>query len=194
MSLEWGVTKKISLWAEQEFRFEENASRMGSYNSVVGVQYKIHSLIRVSGAYRYTFKHDNKEINEQDHRLYADLLIRYKLNRVTLGYRPRYQMVFQQPTDEAFSHYNPQHLRHKLSVKYNIPKSPVTPFADCEMYESLNNPVKNSVEKIRYTAGVDYAINKIVTLELYYRYEQRSDYIHKNQVSNILGFSCNLEF
>ncbi|MCK9206276.1 MAG: DUF2490 domain-containing protein [Salinivirgaceae bacterium] len=194
LSVEWGLTKKVSLWAEQEFRFEENASMLGSFNTVCGVQYKINSLIRVSGAYRYSYNHDNKDIIEQDHRFYADIMIRYKLDRFTASYRPRYQMVFQQPTKDPFSHYNPQHIRHKLAVKYNIPNTPLTPFVDCELYESLNNPVKNTIEKTRYTAGVGYPINKIVTLEVYYRLEHRSDYIHKDRVSNILGFSCNLEF
>lgn len=194
LSAEWGITPEITLAGEQEFRFEENATRLGSFNTEGSFQYKISSHIRMGAGYRYTQGFDNKDIVESNHRVFADLILRYKWNRFTFLYRPRYQFIIQKTTDNDFSNYYPQHFRHKIGIKYNLPKIPVNPFIEGEFFQSLSNPVNNTIEKKRFSIGLDYSVTKLLKFELYYRFENRADYIHKNKNTNIIGLTCGFEF
>ncbi|MFA6401319.1 MAG: DUF2490 domain-containing protein [Salinivirgaceae bacterium] len=106
----------------------------------------------------------------------------------------RYQIVFQPPSQDKFSTFYPQHLRHKFSVKYNIAKTPLYPFAEIELYESLNNPVENSIQKVRYTAGLGYPITKYCTVETYYRLNEKSYSLIKPKKEYIFGLNLNFSF
>lgn len=81
-------------------------------------------------------------------------------------------------------------LRSRLSVSYDIKKCPFEPFAEVELYNELDNAF--AFNKIRYTVGTEYKINKEHKLTLYYRYQ---DYTDIDEVSaHILGISYAFEF
>lgn len=81
-------------------------------------------------------------------------------------------------------------LRTRLAVSYDIKKSPFEPFAELEVYNELDNSF--AYNKVRYTVGTDYKINKEHKLTVYYRYQ---DYADVDGVSgHILGIGYSLEF
>jgi len=191
VSLDWKLNKDITASAEQEIRFVNNSSRLGTYISVVGVQYKITSWFRIGAAYRLTLNYDLEDQSYPDHRIFTDLNFRFKPGRFTLGYRARHQIVFQQYLSDAITNYYPQDLRHRFSAKYNINKTPLYPFAEIELYQSLNHPVQNAVRRIKYTGGFGYPITDYANLELFYRLYDKSDLLRIPRKDYILGFSLN---
>ena len=81
-------------------------------------------------------------------------------------------------------------LRSRLAVSYDIKKCPFEPFAEVEVYNELDNAF--AYDKIRYTVGADYKINKEHKLTLYYRYQ---DYADGDEVSgHVLGLGYAFEF
>lgn len=81
-------------------------------------------------------------------------------------------------------------LRTRLAVSYDVKKSPFEPFAELEVYNELDNSF--AYNKVRYTVGTDYKINKEHKLTVYYRYQ---DYADVDEVSgHILGIGYSLEF
>ena len=81
-------------------------------------------------------------------------------------------------------------LRSRLAVSYDIKKCPFEPFAEVEAYNELDNAF--AFNKIRYTVGTEYKINKEHKLTLYYRYQ---DYADIDEVSgHILGIGYAFEF
>ncbi|MCF0175495.1 MAG: DUF2490 domain-containing protein [Bacteroidales bacterium] len=62
----------------------------------------------------------------------------------------------------------------RLQVSYDIRKCPLEPYASCEVYLGLwgGDP---GIQKHRYTAGMDWNINKINSLKLFYRYQDKAD-------------------
>ena len=81
-------------------------------------------------------------------------------------------------------------LRSRLAVSYDIKKCPFEPFAEVEVYNELDNAF--AYDKIRYTVGTDYKINKEHKLTLYYRYQ---DYADIDEVSgHVLGVGYAFEF
>ncbi|MDY6249251.1 MAG: DUF2490 domain-containing protein [Prevotella sp.] len=63
------------------------------------------------------------------------------------------------------------HLRSRLQVEYDKKGLKWKPFASVEMYNGGDN---FGIDKMRYTAGVEYKINKKHSVEVYYRYQHKS--------------------
>ena len=81
-------------------------------------------------------------------------------------------------------------LRSRLSVSYDIKQCPFEPFAEVEVYNELDKAF--AYDKIRYTVGADYKINKEHKLTFYYRYQ---DYADIDEVSgHVLGIGYAFEF
>lgn len=81
-------------------------------------------------------------------------------------------------------------LRSRLAVSYDIKQCPFEPFAEVEVYNELDNAF--AYDKIRYTVGADYKINKEHKLTFYYRYQ---DYADIDEVSgHVLGIGYAFEF
>lgn len=81
-------------------------------------------------------------------------------------------------------------LRSRLAVSYDIKKCPFEPFAEVEVYNELDNAF--AYDKVRYTVGTEYKINKDHKLKLYYRYQ---DYADVDEVSgHVLGVGYAFEF
>ncbi len=99
---------------------------------------------------------------------------------------------FEQPeklTDEKKSK-SDHKLRSRLAVSYDIKKCPFEPFAEVEVYNELDNAF--AYDKVRYTVGTEYKINKDHKLKLYYRYQ---DYADVDEVSgHVLGVGYAFEF
>ena len=60
-----------------------------------------------------------------------------------------------------------------MEIEYNIKNCPFTPFASCELFNSLDDGLSN--QKIRWTIGTNFALNKKNSIEVYYRYQKKSD-------------------
>ena len=81
-------------------------------------------------------------------------------------------------------------LRSRLQVSYDIKGCPFEPFAEVEVYNELDNAF--AYDKIRYTVGTEYKINKKNKLKAYYRYQ---DYADVDEVSgHVLGLGYSFEF
>ena len=81
-------------------------------------------------------------------------------------------------------------LRSRLSVSYDIKKCPWEPFAEVEVYNELDNAF--AFDKVRYTIGTEYKINKEHKVKVYYRYQ---DYAAFDDVDDhVLGVGYAFEF
>lgn len=81
-------------------------------------------------------------------------------------------------------------LRSRLSVSYNIRRCPLEPYVEVELYNQLDNAL--AIDKVRYTIGTEYKINKDHKVKLYYRYQ---DYGDIDEVSgHVLGLGYAFDF
>ena len=81
-------------------------------------------------------------------------------------------------------------LRTRLSVDYDIKKCPFAPFAEIEIYNELDKAF--AFDKIRYTVGTEYKIDKKNKLKVFYRYQ---DYADIDEVSgHVVGLGYAFEF
>ena len=147
------------------------------------------------------------------HRATASLTGSFKWNRLKFSLRERYQFTYRMPSqcDRERYDYHPDFgvwddmpqqaindkkaksdhkLRSRLQISYDIKKCPFEPYVEVELYNQLDNAF--AYDKIRYTVGTEYKINKENKLKLYYRYQ---DYADLDEVSgHVLGVGYAFEF
>lgn len=182
------IVNDLTASFEQELRLNNNASDIKDYITVLGAEYKINKYVKARGLYRLTVSNDIEKGSSMEHRWYGDAMLRYKLDRINFGYRCRYQLSY-----EDFDVNRWHHLRNRFSVKYDIPKSKILPYAQYEFYYSLNDPIQNNIEKTRYTFGVEYGLTDYLNLSTYYRIQKRRAYGSKPYDRYIVGISVSVE-
>ena len=149
------------------------------------------------------------------HRATASLTGSFKLGRFKFSLRERYQYTYRMAAEcdrERYYYYgypfnewdmetpeflvdekeakSDHKLRTRLQVSYNIKGCPLEPFAEVEIYNELDNAM--ALDKVRYTVGTDYKINKKNKLKVYYRFQ---DYAGIDEVSgHVLGLGYAFEF
>ena len=79
-------------------------------------------------------------------------------------------------------------LRSRFMAEYKISAIPLTPFASVETFNAWN------LEKIRYTVGGDWRINKKNTVTLFYRYQNVNDDSDMEPNRHSIGLSYKVKF
>ena len=80
-------------------------------------------------------------------------------------------------------------LRSRIQAEYDIPLCTWTPYASVELYNAW------SVEKVRYTLGADWKINKKNSFSIYYRFQDnRGSSDDGDSDMHIIGLGYNFKF
>ena len=174
-SLSVDITKKIiprlNLSLEEDFRLRDNLSETDRFSTTLDLSYKPWKFLKLGGAYNLiNYNHETKGW-EVRHRYYFYATGSYRFNRFTVSLRERFQSTYRVGIKETSKRANPKlYLRSRLEVEYDIRSCKFEPYASVELYNTLNDPQGNKMNKLRYTAGSKYKLNKRNSLQLYYRY------------------------
>lgn len=191
------LAKSLNAYAEAEYRTHNKLQSTERWAGTLGLDYKICNYLKATAGYTYIHQQTLDEITRKGniipaywqpkHRASLAMTGSIDLGRFSLSLRERYQYTYRTeqwvpkfdsdgitPKDDEYINAKSKHvLRSRLEVEYNITKCKFTPYASCEMYNSFNDNF--AVEKIRYTIGTSYKINKKHSLNLYYRYIANGD-------------------
>lgn len=183
----WGAA------AEVEYRTHNGLNSSERVTFGASGEYK-HQYFKIDAGYKYLHSQTLEETTRKGniippywigrHRAYASLTGKLKLGRFELSLRERYQFTHRlgkwvpkfasngivQKDDEWVAPKDRHMLRSRLAGEYNIRKSRFTPFASVEVYDNLCAGFE--IDKIRYTAGSEYKINRHNRVELFYRFVQ----------------------
>ncbi len=171
---------------------------MDSYIFEGGLSYKIHKYLSVGGYYRYEneykYKNSTGEYKGQEasNRLAFDAKSGFELDRFNLSFRIRYTNGgdYDQTTDDKVSYF-----RYRVKVDYDIKGSKFVPFASVELLHDL---IYKEIDRTRYTAGLNYPINKHHEVGLFYRlqdyYETKDKPGEQKKSMNIIGIGYSLSF
>ncbi|MCS2892630.1 DUF2490 domain-containing protein [Parabacteroides faecis] len=179
-SLSAEITKRIipglNLSLEEDFRLRDNLSEVDRFSTTLELSYKPWKFLKLGGAYNLiNYNHETKGW-EVRHRYYFFATGSYRINRFTVSLRERFQSTYRVGVKETSKRANPKlYLRSRLEVEYDIRNCKFEPFASVELYNTLNDPQGNKMNKLKYTAGSKYKLNKRNSLQLYYRYVNFKD-------------------
>ena len=138
------------------------------------------------------------------HRFHVSLTGSQKFGNLELSLRERWQYTYrpEQTVSERYSYYDEdwdgdEHvyrgkgknlLRSRLMAEYKIKYIPTTPFVSVETFNAWN------LEKIRFTVGSDWRINKKNVVSLYYRYQHVHNSSDNEPNRHSIGLSYKVKF
>lgn len=179
--------------AEVEYRTSDNLKSSDRVTAGIRLDYK-HTYFKIDAGYKFMRTHTDLSTTNKGniipafwlsrHRAYASVTGKINIGRFELSLRERYQFTHRvgkfvpkfdsngvKPKDDEWIDSRDRHiLRSRIECDYKIRKSRFTPFCSVEIYDNLSEQF--DVEKVRYTLGSEYSINKHNTVELFYRFNQ----------------------
>jgi hypothetical protein len=182
--LKYNFSKKFRAEFEQQFRFNDNASKYDYTFSELGLRYKVFKYLELKAVFRQSFlppAESGSGISDSDKsRLCFAAGTGTELfnTGVNLGYRLMYQDSW-----ENSSLKTSQYIRNRINVDYNLSKL-VDPYIDWESYFRLDG--KNEFRQNRYTVGLNWRILKQLNLDTYYRYQKEIN-VKNPEADFILG-------
>jgi len=185
------VTQKLKIEFNPELRLLGDF-KMDTYILEGGLSYKLHKYLTVAGYYRYENQWDYKNSTGaykgqvSSNRIAFDAKSQLNLSRFDFQFRLRYTngVDFDQATNDKASYF-----RYRAKIEYDIKGSKLSPYVSVEAFHDL---VLNDIDKVRYTGGGSYPINKSNELSLFYRLQ---DYSETNKESmGIIGIGYSLKF
>lgn len=225
IGVEKKLTKKLSASLEGELRTRDDFNSLGRISLSPSIEYKLvkHLKLTVGGAYAYvnnetkekyrddgTLKWQRRSCWSSRFRGYAALTGSTSIGRFNIALRERYQYTYRTGYTARRDYYSRdgeykytmkdirdgkshQVLRSRLMVDYNIRHSAFTPFASVEMTNDLNDGFY--VDKLRYSIGVDWKLNKHNVLEFGYMYQDvRADDGEDERNSHIISIGYRFKF
>lgn len=150
------INKALKVTIDQGYRLRENAALSDVLFSNVSIRYKFNKSWSTASGYRLINDFDFDMQTETKHRLYVDVNYRTKFKRWEFKNRLRNQIQ-----SGTFT------LRDKISLSYNIRKTPLEPYSSFEVFHR-----NEELNKWRYTFGISYPVSKDIDFSMYYRLQQ----------------------
>lgn len=213
IDIEKKINKKASAFAELEYRTHQHTLMSERASSSLGVEYEFNKYLKAQASYAFIYRQSKDEITKKNnlvpaywsprHRGNLSLTASYKWKkRIEISLRENYQYTYRyqmfvpkynelgfripyEEVDEKHKHV----AKTRLEIKYDIKKSPFEPYVSCEAYHDISTWY---LDKIRYTVGSTYKINKQHRLEMYYRYINHSD--EDEDAGSVLGIGYKFKF
>ena len=208
------IDKKLSVGIEAEFRTRNSSKTADRWTGSISASYKLLDWLKLGAGYKFIYNNFSEKITYHNdgtynnwrpsywgtrHRFFVDVTGTLKLDRFDIWLRERWQYTYrpEQTTtrydfdnswweDTDVSSKSIHVLRSRLQVKYDIPKSKITPFANVEFYNNW------SLQKVRYTIGADWKIAKQHEISAFYRYVNDKDEDESNR--HVIGLGYTFKF
>lgn len=165
-------SQKLSATVEEQFRFNQNGGVLAQYFTDAGLEYSISKKFKVALSYRFINSNQYTYYSKR-HRLYADLSYRTKFSRIQILLRTRLQEQQQDIHSSEHGRIPAWYSRNKITAKIDLNKK-YAPYLSAELFYMLSSPNDDGhiVDKMRYTAGVEYEFNRVHAIDLYYLIQQ----------------------
>lgn len=184
------IDKKAEFTLSQGLRFDNNLSNTSNLFTQFKGTYEILKPLTFSIAYRWAKKNDwNKDFSFEN-RYQFDLRYKFKKKKFSAKNRLRFQSKYADYRTTEYGFLPENYLRNAVEFNYKVVKK-ITPFASFEIFYPLNAYDKN-IDKLRYQLGSNFEINKRLSAELFFIYENE---IYKSDPisSYILGTGFSYE-
>jgi hypothetical protein len=172
------VEKKIDKWlfgTEAEFRTKGHSGQTDRWSMLLETNYNIHKLLRAGLAYKFIYFHDTDYADYQPrHRFCFYIQGKQNLGNFKFSLRERLQLTLKDESDRKKNgrldtyRIDPDVTwRNRIKISYNVSGFPVDPAFSFESRYQLNDPDKNSFEKLRYVLSLNYKPDNHHEFEIY---------------------------
>ncbi len=213
-----------SVGVEGEFRMDDNISKVDRFSIGADVTYKFNRYLKMSAGYDFLDSYRSEYTSTSGrylydsywytrHRFHVDATASVRTGNLKISLRERWQYTYRPEKDltrtnidetdtsganqygvestKAKSSKAENMLRSRLQLEYAIPRSAFTPYCSAEAYTA------KGLQKVKYSLGTEYAINRNSELKVYYMFvdkTHRSTNDDYYQDQHVIGVSYAYEF
>jgi len=192
ISAEHKLTKKIEINLSTNVRTINNASKVEEAFLEGGLAYSLNSHLALAGAYRVTDKVEDNNKYYFQHKFLFDFKAGDQVKNINLSLRLRFQArtktYIQDENDDKPDYTG----RIKLKAVYKTPAFPLNPYIYVESFCPVFSDKSKTIEKNRFSAGVEFSIAKRHSAELEYIFQR--DYLPHLSDMNIISINYNIKF
>jgi len=192
VSADTKLTGKIKIELSTSVRTFEDASKIEEAFLQGGLKYKFNKYFSMAGSYRITENIEDDNSYYFRHKLFLDMNGSYSVGNFSFSGRVRLQELFKTYIEDENDKKPDSHGRVKLKTLYNIPSFPVNPYISAEIFCPVFNNPERTVDKERFTGGIEYKISKIHSFTLEYVFQR--DYLPHLEDENIISVNYNINF
>lgn len=191
-TVEKKINRKFSANVEACSRIGENMSRLETYYVAVGAEFKPKKWISLGLQYRHSGKREISPYFNPRDRVSFDLGLRKKfLKRIVFEPRFRCQRQYTALQTSEKGYIPSDYFRCKAEVSLDLDKR-YAPYVSSELYYQVKYD-KSEANRVRYTAGVAYGLNKHHKVYIYLVHQR--EFNEPDPVrSHIMGFSYKFTF
>ena len=189
------IKKGLNVDFETEFRSRNDFRTADRISFGPSINYKVLPWLKASVGYELLIDNNRENLSYQDdgvtynnwrpsywglrHRLNVALTASYKIKRVEVSLRERWQYTYRPSKvvdnidfdnaeweDHEVRGKGKNVLRSRLQLEWDIPKCKFDPFASVEFHTT------DVLEKTRFIVGVNHTIKKTHAFKLFYRYQR----------------------
>jgi len=199
------LDKKLDFRLDQEFRFDDNSTSINNYFTELSVKYEVLDGLEVGSGFRFV-RNNLKSGYRNERRFIGDVRYKHKVDRLSFAYRFRFQnhtALGSVSDDDVVNK-----IRLRAKVKYNIKNWKLDPYFSMEGFYAFETNNINYVdeitesekadgfEKLRFTIGTSYKVNKWFQIGGFYRieHELKSYHFAYNTARNFYIAGLNLTF
>ena len=172
------LTAAIQLEAEQQIRFDKNASEVKNYHTEVALSYALNDQIDLFFVNRFIRRNDNRgEVQgyESHYRYQVGTQISHKWNRFRFRHRLLYQHRNELGLRREEGDVARRFLRYRFLTEYKIKNWPYDPRFKVEYFNDLPKEFATTHDQIRFGVGTERKYRKIGQFSFDYLIERSLD-------------------
>jgi hypothetical protein len=154
-----------------ELRLWDNSTRVKSMLGETEVSVPFAKYFELGVAYRVQLDISTPDYFKRSQRFGVFAQVNYKIKRLKISYKAIYHQEYTNLNTSELGDVPEIYHRHKIGLKYNIKKSPITPYVSADMYFMLKPAWKSEERKIRTSIGLEYKLSKKAFVSLEYKYQ-----------------------
>jgi len=175
-TLKHKISKKTTLFLDQQTRVTDNLNSIRTNFFELGLKYKFSKQFNLKAQYRYTIRNSKRNVKRIS--LDANLKWKYKPAKITFKYRARFQNSTVVYTGQRFTF-----LRNRFGLAYPITKE-LESYVEYESFYRFNQ--RNEFRGNRFTIGLEYELNKSVALNGFYQIDKEIN-VKDPKKNNVIG-------
>ncbi len=162
------ISSRLATILNGEVRMHENMAEVGTWLAEAGVEYSLSQAWRFGLYYRFRGNQQLDRTYNYRHRYYVNVRYRNRQGKHDWVARVRLQQQFRH--EELFTDRGAEdrtYIRPKLAYRYRLSRT-WRPFVAAELYHPVSLNGIHLVDKMRFSAGTRYRINRVHAITLYY--------------------------
>lgn len=192
ISASHNLNKKLELNLATEIRTFSNAAKIDEVFLEGGLEYGFNKYLAVAGSYRVSKNIEDNNSYYFRHRVFIDLKGSLPAGNFSFSSRLRFQTRTKTYIENEQDKHPDYYGRIKLKAVYKTPTFPVNPYVYAELFLPMFSDKTRTVEKIRYSAGLEFKIVKNHSVDLEYIFQR--DYLPHISDISIVSLCYNIKF